>query len=83
VLQSDFQPLPISADNKLPTSCNRAAATRLGAVRVAIEDHDLLLDEIARRHIIDHDEDPEEEPFAADSSDDALDLSDDEDEEDE
>ena len=41
--------------------CNKAEARRLGAKHVSDEQHEEILDEIARRAALDHDEMPENE----------------------
>ena len=63
--------LPISTQNKLPNTCNKKEAKKYGAKRISNEDHDMLLDEINRRSILEYCEDSsEEETEESDSSDD-------------
>jgi hypothetical protein len=56
VLAADLTLQPISEENKLPDSCNHRTAAQLGAKRVSNRDHDLILDEISRSAIMDHEE---------------------------
>jgi hypothetical protein len=61
ILASDLSLDPISQMNKLPNTCNKPEARRLGAKHVSDEQHEEILDEIARRAALDHDEMPENE----------------------
>jgi hypothetical protein len=56
VLAPDLTLQPISEENKLPNTCDRRKAEQLGAKRVSNRDHDLILDEISRSAIMDHEE---------------------------
>jgi hypothetical protein len=57
VIALDLALMPISKQNKLPNTCNKREATKLGAKRISNEDHEIFLDEINRRGILDYYED--------------------------
>ena len=61
MLRSGLQLLPISANNKLPNTCNKPAAKAAGAVKVSSDDHDAILDEAVRRDRLEFDSDSSEE----------------------
>lgn len=61
IVAADLSLDPISNVNRLPNTCNKAEARRLGAKHVSDEQHEEILDEIARRAALDHDEMPENE----------------------
>lgn len=73
VLKTDLILGPVSDKNKLPNTCQKTAARRLGAVKVASTDHDSMLDEIARRAMIDHEENWEWEDVVSTSSESGID----------
>uniref|UniRef100_A0A7S0L856 Uncharacterized protein n=1 Tax=Coccolithus braarudii TaxID=221442 RepID=A0A7S0L856_9EUKA len=61
VVAADQKMAPITDENKLPSGMNKkkkAEATKLGAVRVDPFEHEMMLDEIHRREVLEHDEDP-------------------------
>jgi hypothetical protein len=66
----------ISVDNKLPNNCNKRAAAEQQAKRIALAQHETILDEISRRELLDYDEevrtqvDEAEEQSSLSSSDD-------------
>jgi hypothetical protein len=71
VIAPDLALMPISKQNKLPNACNKREATKLGAKRISNEDHEIFLDEINRRSILDYYEDSaSEEAEESDCSDD-------------
>jgi hypothetical protein len=45
-----------SETDKLPNTCNKATAVRLGARRLCFDDHDQILEEINRRDRLNYDE---------------------------
>ncbi len=47
---------PILQENKLPNTCDCRKAEQLGAKQVLNRDHDLIMDEISRSTIMDHEE---------------------------
>jgi hypothetical protein len=49
VVEADLFMEPISIVNKLPNTCNKPEAKRLGAKHVSDDQHEEILDEIARR----------------------------------
>jgi hypothetical protein len=51
----------ISIVNKLPNTCNKPEAKRLGAKHVSDDQHEEILDEIARHAALDHNEMPDNE----------------------
>jgi hypothetical protein len=57
VLQTGLKLQPISMANKLPVTCNIAAATHLKAVMVAQTDRDRIMDEAMRRDVLEYDPD--------------------------
>jgi hypothetical protein len=73
VIAPDLALLSISNQNKLPNTCNKREATKIGAKRISNKDHDLFLDEINRRSILEYcenssDEDAEESDGSEDCS---------------
>jgi hypothetical protein len=61
VVSSKVELESISEMNKLPHTCDRRTATRLGAKRISNEDHDEMLEEIHRREALEFDEERDEE----------------------
>jgi DNA-directed RNA polymerase specialized sigma subunit len=47
---------PISKENNLPNTCNKPEASMLGAKRVSEKEHEEIMEEIARRAALEHDE---------------------------
>jgi hypothetical protein len=59
VLAADLKLAPISDDNRLPANMGKkkkAEAVKLGALKIASEEHEELLDEIHRRECIEHED---------------------------
>jgi hypothetical protein len=56
VVSSKVELESISEMNKLPHTCDRRTATRLGAKRISNEDHDEMLEEIHQREALEFDE---------------------------
>jgi hypothetical protein len=61
VVAADLFMEPISTVNNLPNTCNKPETRRLGAKHVSDDQHEEILDEIARRAALDHDEMPDNE----------------------
>jgi hypothetical protein len=61
VIAPDLALLPISKQNKLPNTCKKTEATKFGAKRISNDNHDMLLDEINRRSILEYCEDSSDE----------------------
>jgi hypothetical protein len=61
VIAADLSLVPILHVNKLPNTCNKAEARRLGAKHVSVKQHEDILDEIARCAALDHNEMPKNE----------------------
>ena len=59
VVASCLEMAVISNDNKLPNTCNKPVATRRGAQRISNDDHEEILDEIARREALEYEEEEE------------------------
>jgi hypothetical protein len=78
VVAADLTMMPISDSNKLPAGMskkNKQEATKQNALRLESDEHDMVLDEIHRREVLEHDEDVE--------SDDDEEMSDEDEDEDE
>ena len=58
----------ISIVNNLPNTCNKPEARWLGAKHVSDDQHKEILDEIARRAALDHDEMPDNESDSSSDS---------------
>ena len=59
VVAADLKVAPISEENKLPAGMsvkNKKDAAKKGAVRVDKDEHEMVLDEIHRREVLEHDE---------------------------
>ena len=55
VLCADVKMHPISDDNKLPTSCDRDFCVANGAMKVDLECHEFVVDEMERREHYEYD----------------------------
>jgi hypothetical protein len=59
VLAADLKLAPVSDENRLPANMGKkkkAEAVKLGALKIASEEHEELLDEIHRRECIEHED---------------------------
>jgi hypothetical protein len=56
VVAADLFMEPISNVNNPPNTCNKPEARRLGAKRVSEKEHEEIMEEIARRAALEHDE---------------------------
>lgn len=74
VVSADMKMDPISAENKLPNTCNKAEATRKGAKKIRDDDIEDIIHETARRTALEFEEytdiEPEDIPSDSESSDD-------------
>ena len=61
IITADLELHPISESNKLPNGCAKASATRKGAMKLDIETHDFIMEEIFRREALEHVEPPPDE----------------------
>jgi hypothetical protein len=68
VVEADLFMEPISIVNNLPNTCNKPEAKRLGAKHLSDDQHEEILDEIARRAALDHDEMPDNESDSSSDS---------------
>ncbi len=73
-----------STTSKLPNTCNKVAARSKGARMINVNDHEKIVDEIARRAILDfyEEEDDDEEEEEEDNDDEEEDDNDNDEEED-
>ena len=76
VVAVDTPVAPIAPNKKLTNNFDRRGATRLRALKVPNESHDLIIEEIYRREVLEYDEEVED----GDGLDSLLSLDEDEDE---
>ena len=72
VLWSGLQLKEISATNKLPLACNRLDATRKRAGKIAVEEHEAIMEEAERHDRLEYNED--EDPDKVDNDDNECDV---------
>lgn len=69
VVADDLFMEPISNENNLPNTCNKPEARRMGEKRVSEKEHEEIMEEIACRAALEHD-DSDSHSSSSDDSDD-------------
>jgi len=75
VLRSGLQLEEISETNKLPRACNRLEATRKNAGKISMQEHETIMEEAARRDMLEYNDDDGSEEEEDEDSDNKEDES--------
>jgi hypothetical protein len=76
VVASRVRLIAISATNKMPNTCDKRTATRLGARKLHPEDHEAMVEEMSRREVLDFHESANETEDIEDDISETSDISD-------
>ena len=68
VVAPDLKLAPISAQNKLPNTCDKKNATKLKAEKLSNADHEAIMEEIRRRDVLEYEEEEQEDEESEEES---------------